>query len=85
MASETHLTGKFWKCLIFFFFRLFQTYILFIFTVLFSNEKNLVSKETPSEVARRVFKSYDPDGNNFIPNPVLQDVLSALELVSEPE
>lgn len=54
-------------------------------SVLFSNEKNLVSKETPSEVARRVFKSYDPDGNNFIPNPVLQDVLSALELVSEPE
>lgn len=54
-------------------------------TVLFSNEKDLVSKETPSEIARRVFKSYDPDGNNFIPNPVLQDVLSALELVSEPE
>ncbi|XP_055305233.1 ubiquitin carboxyl-terminal hydrolase MINDY-3 homolog isoform X2 [Sitodiplosis mosellana] len=54
-------------------------------TVLFSNEKNLVSKETPSEVARRVFKSYDPDGNNFIPSPVLQDVLRCLELVSEPE
>lgn len=53
--------------------------------MLFSNEKNLVSKETPNEIARRVFKSYDPDGNNFIPNPVLQDVLSALELVSEPE
>lgn len=59
--------------------------LLFVSKVLFSNEKNLVSQETPSEVARRVFKSYDPDGNNFIPNPVLQDVLCTLELVSEPE
>lgn len=54
-------------------------------TVLFSNEKRLVSQETPSEVARRVFKSYDPDGNNFIPSPVLQDVLCALDLVSDVE
>lgn len=59
-------------------------WIIFI-SVLFSHAKALVSKETPSEVARRVFKSYDPDGNNFIPSPVLQDVLCALELVSEPE
>lgn len=44
-----------------------------------------MSQETPSEVARRVFKSFDPDGNNFIPTPVLQDVLCALDLVSEPE
>lgn len=54
-------------------------------TVLFSTEKRLVSPETPSEIARRVFKSYDPDGNNFIPTAVLQDVLSTLDLVSEPE
>lgn len=54
-------------------------------SVLFSNEKRLVSPETPSEIARRVFKSYDPDGNNFIPTPVLQDVLAALDLVSEAE
>lgn len=54
-------------------------------TVLFSNEKRLVSQETPSEVARRVFKSYDPEGNNFIPTPVLQDVLCSLDLVSDPE
>lgn len=54
-------------------------------SVLFSNEKRLVSQETPSEVARRVFKSYDPEGNNFIPTPVLQDVLCALDLVSDPE
>lgn len=52
-------------------------------TVLFSNEKRLVSAETPSETARRVFKSFDPEGNNFIPTPVLQDVLCALDLVSE--
>lgn len=54
-------------------------------TVLFSNEKRLVSPETPCEIARRVFKSYDPDGNNFIPSAVLQDVLCALDLVSDPE
>lgn len=54
-------------------------------SVLFSDEKRLVSKETPSEIARRVFKSFDPEGNNFIPTQVLQDVLCALDLVSEPE
>lgn len=91
MASETHLTGNFpvqthkiMICVLKVIYLLIFFYV-FGFSVLFSYEKNLVSKETPSEVARRVFKSYDPDGNNFIPNPVLQDVLSALELVSEPE
>uniref|UniRef100_A0A182T0Y5 Ubiquitin carboxyl-terminal hydrolase MINDY n=1 Tax=Anopheles maculatus TaxID=74869 RepID=A0A182T0Y5_9DIPT len=54
-------------------------------TVLFSHEKRLVSPETPGEIARRVFRQFDPDGSNFIPSPVLQDVLCALELVSEPE
>lgn len=54
-------------------------------TVLFSTEQRLVSPETSSEVARRVFKSFDPDSNNFIPTPMLQDVLATLELVSEPE
>lgn len=53
--------------------------------MLFSTEKRLVSPETPSELARRVFKSYDPEGNNFIPADVLQDVLAALDLVNEPE
>lgn len=54
-------------------------------TVLFSLEKRLVSPETPSEVARRVFKSFDPEGNNFISAVLLQDVLRALKLVSETE
>ncbi|XP_060534262.1 ubiquitin carboxyl-terminal hydrolase MINDY-3 homolog [Cylas formicarius] len=54
-------------------------------TVLFSDERKLVSPETKSEQARRIFKSFDPDGNNFISSDKLQDVLSALELVSEPE
>ncbi|BES92101.1 unnamed protein product [Nesidiocoris tenuis] len=54
-------------------------------TVLFSFEKRLVSAETPSEVARRVFKSYDPEGNNFISSSLLQDVMSSLDLVSDPE
>uniref|UniRef100_A0A182IXL8 Ubiquitin carboxyl-terminal hydrolase MINDY n=1 Tax=Anopheles atroparvus TaxID=41427 RepID=A0A182IXL8_ANOAO len=44
-------------------------------TVLFSNEKRLVSPETPGEVARRVFRQFDADGSNFIPSPMLQDVL----------
>lgn len=91
MASETHLTGKLKNKTLFattYAIAMCQEIILillFISKVLFSNEKDLVSQETPSEVARRVFKSYDPDGNNFIPNPVLQDVLCTLELVSEPE
>lgn len=54
-------------------------------TVLFSNEKRLVAPETPSEVARRVFRQFDTEGSNFIPSPLLQDVMCALDLVSEPE
>lgn len=54
-------------------------------TVLFSNEKRLVAPETPSEVARRVFRQFDTEGSNFIPSPLLQDVLCALDLVSETE
>nr|XP_016937253.1 ubiquitin carboxyl-terminal hydrolase MINDY-3 homolog [Drosophila suzukii] len=53
-------------------------------TVLFSNEKRLVSPETPSETGRRIFKSYDPEGNNFISTTMLREVLAALNLVSEP-
>nr|CAD7262878.1 unnamed protein product [Timema shepardi] len=53
--------------------------------VLFSLEKQLVRPETPSEVAQRVFKSFDPEGNNFISSLLLQDVLKALDLVSETE
>ncbi|XP_052849545.1 ubiquitin carboxyl-terminal hydrolase MINDY-3 homolog [Drosophila gunungcola] len=53
-------------------------------TVLFSNEKRLVSPETPSEIGRRIFKSYDPEGNNFISTTMLREVLAALNLVSEP-
>lgn len=53
-------------------------------SVLFSNEKRLVSPETPSETGRRIFKSYDPEGNNFISSTMLRDVLAALNLVSEP-
>lgn len=54
-------------------------------TVLFSEERLLVSPETKSEEARRIFKSYDPDGNNFISTSCLQDVLAALSLVSDQE
>lgn len=54
-------------------------------SVLFSDEARLVSPETASERAKRVFKSYDPDGNNFIQCDVLQEILRTLELVSEDE
>ncbi|XP_066996523.2 ubiquitin carboxyl-terminal hydrolase MINDY-3 homolog [Anabrus simplex] len=54
-------------------------------TVLFSFEKQLVRPETPCETARRIFKSFDPEGNNFIPTSRMQDVLKALDLVWEPE
>lgn len=54
-------------------------------TVLFSNERRLAAPETPGECAERVFRSFDPEGNNFIPAAALQDVLCAAELVSEPD
>lgn len=55
------------------------------YSVLFSDERRLVSPETKSEQARRVFKSFDPEGNNFISTDKLQDVLKGLDLVSEVE
>ncbi|XP_044261466.1 ubiquitin carboxyl-terminal hydrolase MINDY-3 homolog isoform X1 [Tribolium madens] len=54
-------------------------------TVLFSTERRLVSPETKTDQAKRVFKHFDPDGNNFISSSLLQDVLQALDLVSEEE
>lgn len=54
-------------------------------TVLFSDERRLVSRETPAEHAKRVFRKFDPEGNNFIPTNLLQDVLAELGLVAEPE
>ncbi|XP_014223098.1 ubiquitin carboxyl-terminal hydrolase MINDY-3 homolog [Trichogramma pretiosum] len=49
-------------------------------TVLFSTEKKLVSPETPAEKAKRVFKKYEFDENNFIYTDSLQDVLAELDL-----
>ncbi|XP_024937967.1 ubiquitin carboxyl-terminal hydrolase MINDY-3 homolog isoform X2 [Cephus cinctus] len=54
-------------------------------TVLFSPERQLVSPETPTAQARRVFKKFDPEGNNFISADLLQDVLSELGLVADSE
>ncbi|XP_012229565.1 ubiquitin carboxyl-terminal hydrolase MINDY-3 homolog [Linepithema humile] len=54
-------------------------------TVLFSTEKKLVSPETPAEQAQRIFKRFDPDGNNFISANLLQDVLAELGLVADAE
>ncbi|XP_030036156.1 ubiquitin carboxyl-terminal hydrolase MINDY-3 homolog [Manduca sexta] len=54
-------------------------------TVLFSLERRLAAPETVGESAERIFRSFDPEGNNFIPSAALQDVLCAADLVSEPE
>ena len=57
-------------------------FVLF-FLVLFSFEKQLVGKETPWEEARRVFKTFDCEGNNFISAKNLGPLLQALGLVCE--
>ncbi|KAM9165577.1 ubiquitin carboxyl-terminal hydrolase MINDY-3 isoform 2-T2 [Pangshura tecta] len=45
----------------------------------------LVAPEAPSEQARRVFQTYDPEDNGFIPDTLLEDIMKALDLVSDPE
>ncbi|XP_051922062.1 ubiquitin carboxyl-terminal hydrolase MINDY-3 isoform X1 [Hippocampus zosterae] len=54
-------------------------------SVFFTKELTLVGPECPSEQARRVFQSFDPEDNGFIPDSLLQEVMKALDLVSEPE
>ncbi|XP_053322957.1 ubiquitin carboxyl-terminal hydrolase MINDY-3 [Spea bombifrons] len=54
-------------------------------TVFFTKEMTLVAPESPSEQAKRIFQTYDPEDNGFIPDALLEDVMKALDLVSEPE
>jgi len=54
-------------------------------TVLFSFDQNLVSKETQADIARRTFKLFDQDGNNFISTQSLKPLLEKLDLVSDDE
>uniref|UniRef100_A0AAY5EAU7 Ubiquitin carboxyl-terminal hydrolase MINDY n=1 Tax=Electrophorus electricus TaxID=8005 RepID=A0AAY5EAU7_ELEEL len=54
-------------------------------SVFFGKEMSLVAPESPSEQARRVFQTFDPEDNGFIPDTLLEDVMKALDLVSEPE
>jgi hypothetical protein len=54
-------------------------------TVLFSTNMDLVSPETPGEIAKRVFRTFDPDGNNFIATPLLEDIMSSLGLFCDSE
>ncbi|XP_040824258.1 ubiquitin carboxyl-terminal hydrolase MINDY-3 isoform X3 [Ochotona curzoniae] len=54
-------------------------------TVFFAKDMALVAPEAPSEQARRVFQTYDPEENGFIPDSLLEDVMKALDLVSDPE
>ena len=53
-------------------------------SVLFSEFKQLVSEETQTEKARRIFKDFDPEGNGFIPTSLLEDIFRSLDIVSEP-
>nr|XP_036857552.1 ubiquitin carboxyl-terminal hydrolase MINDY-3 [Manis javanica] len=54
-------------------------------TVFFAKDMALVAPEAPSEQAKRVFQTYDPEDNGFIPDSLLEDVMKALDLVSDPE
>lgn len=54
-------------------------------SVFFTKEMALVASESPSEQARRVFQSFDPEDNGFIPDTLLEDVMKALDLVSDPD
>ncbi|XP_052583084.1 ubiquitin carboxyl-terminal hydrolase MINDY-3 isoform X2 [Peromyscus californicus insignis] len=54
-------------------------------TVFFAKDMALVAPEAPSEQARRVFQTYDPEDNGFIADSLLEDLMKALDLVSDPE
>ncbi|XP_068091595.1 ubiquitin carboxyl-terminal hydrolase MINDY-3 isoform X2 [Hyperolius riggenbachi] len=54
-------------------------------TVFFTKEMTLVAPESPTEQARRIFQTYDPEDNGFIPDVLLEEVMQALDLVSDPE
>ncbi|XP_046549929.1 ubiquitin carboxyl-terminal hydrolase MINDY-3-like [Haliotis rubra] len=54
-------------------------------TVLFTKEQSLVTQESPELNAKHIFSRYDPEGNGFISTSMLDEVLSALDLVSEKE
>jgi len=46
---------------------------------------DLVKPESAGEVARRVFQTYDPDGNNFVQAVLLEDVMRSLGLFADTE
>lgn len=54
-------------------------------SVFFTKETALVAPESASEQARRVFQTFDPEDNGFIPDTLLEDVMKSLDLVSEPD
>ncbi|XP_063132316.1 ubiquitin carboxyl-terminal hydrolase MINDY-3 isoform X2 [Rattus norvegicus] len=82
VGSETHLTV--------FFAKIFAAYEEALFLVCkrldtLCTDMALVAPEAPSEQARRVFQTYDPEDNGFIADTLLEDVMKALDLVSDPE
>jgi Ca2+-binding EF-hand superfamily protein len=53
--------------------------------VLFSLGMDLVRPESAGEIARRVFQTFDPEGNNFIQAVLLEDVMRSLGLFADAE
>lgn len=53
--------------------------------MIFSLDMRLVNPESPGEKARRIFHSFDPEGNNFIQAVLLEDVMRSLDLYADPD
>lgn len=88
VGSETHLTGL--KAILVcavklgVILELHYSRVNVLFAVIFSFDMRLVIPETPGEKARRIFHTYDPEGNNFIQAVLLEDVMRALDLYADP-
>ncbi|XP_032814668.1 ubiquitin carboxyl-terminal hydrolase MINDY-3 [Petromyzon marinus] len=54
-------------------------------TIFFTKELSVVASESPTEHARRVFKSFDPEDNGFILDSMLEDLMKTLDLFADPE
>uniref|UniRef100_S4RIG3 Ubiquitin carboxyl-terminal hydrolase MINDY n=1 Tax=Petromyzon marinus TaxID=7757 RepID=S4RIG3_PETMA len=53
--------------------------------LLLLQELSVVASESPTEHARRVFKSFDPEDNGFILDSMLEDLMKTLDLFADPE
>lgn len=62
----------------------FISFMFVSISVIFSLDMRLVIPESPAEKARRIFHTYDPEGNNFIQAVLLEDVMRSLDLYADP-